>query len=280
MSAMPLPTNTNAIEVVLAKVTELSVLPQVVHKIVDLSGADDASTKTMEQAIEVDPGFSARVLAHANSAYYSLPRRVTSIREAVMFLGFKAVRQLAMTVGAFELFVGKNDAESLRRRGWWRTSIESAHIAKWLAEKTESCRPDDAYTAGLLHLTGKTLLDRFDPSRFENVGVLIEQGSTEFDAEALVYGCHHVEIGAAAALRWGFPPILVDAFDYTGPSEGNLLRECVALGNSLSRAHVAGDGWANPPTWAIERLGLGATPIDELLAQSRALIEEARQLSL
>ncbi|HXH59835.1 MAG TPA: HDOD domain-containing protein, partial [Fimbriimonadaceae bacterium] len=126
MSALPAGQGNEAVEIVLASTKEVAVLPQVVYKIMEMTSSTDSSAAMLERAIIIDPGFSTKILTQANSAYYALPRKVTSIKEAVAFLGFRAVRQLAMAVGVFDLFLGKTDAESIRRRGWWRHSLDTA----------------------------------------------------------------------------------------------------------------------------------------------------------
>src|SRR3954463_725910 len=156
MSALPIDSLNDPLAELLEKVDGLAVLPHVVFKVLEVSGSEDAPPMELERAIIVDPGFSSKVLTLANSAFFGLPRRVTSIREAILFLGFRSVRNLAMTVGAYDLFVGKTDKESMRRRGWWRHSLDTAVCCKWLCFYSKRGNADDAYTCGLLHLIGKT----------------------------------------------------------------------------------------------------------------------------
>ena len=135
MSALPV-ANDERLNDILRKVNDLAVLPHVVFKVLEISGSSEAPASHMERAIVVDPGFSAKVLSLANSAGMGLPRKVNSIREAIAFLGFRQMRSLAMTVGVFDLFVGKTDKESLRRRAWWRHSIDTAVCCRWLATQS------------------------------------------------------------------------------------------------------------------------------------------------
>ena len=93
---------TSPVERILSKAGELSVLPQVVCQVVEAASNQDTSAKTLEATTQVDPGFSAKLIAQANSAYFSLPNKVSSIREAVMFLGLDEIRRIAMTVGVFD----------------------------------------------------------------------------------------------------------------------------------------------------------------------------------
>ncbi len=286
MSAFPIDVRSNALSEVVERTSEIAALPQVVFKVVEMTDGSDNSAQMIERAIVVDPGFSAKILTRANSAAYGLSRRVTSIREAVMFLGFREIRRIALTVGMFDLFVGKTDEESLRRRAWWRQSVDTAVCCKLIAEKHNAAGPDEAYTCGLLHLTGKTLLDRHAPELYPEVAKRIEAGFRDIDAESEVYGCHHVQVGVAVAERWGFPEVLIAGLEYAyEPSVNDPfgdLMACVGLADTVATLAVEGAykqdieaALAKLPLWAVERLGLSLEHLDELVVQGTAAIAKA-----
>ena len=238
MSAMPSGQTKDAVDRVLSKTGDVAVLRQVVYKVMEMTASTDSAASTLEKAIVIDPGFSAKILMQANSAYYALPRKVTSIKEAVAYLGFKSVRQLAMAVGVFDLFVGKTDKEYIRRRGWWRRSLDTAVCTRYLADKLAIGHADEGYTVGLLHYIGKTLMDRAEPEAYEKVLMLEERGASTFMAENAVFGCDHVVVGQAAAVRWGFPDLLVYGLDYInepGPDDLHAkLRALVAVSDNIA----------------------------------------------
>lgn len=262
-----------SVSLVLAKVTDLAVLPHVVFKVLELSANDEASAVDIERAINVDPGFSSKLLILANSASVALPRKVTSIREALLLIGFKQLRQMAMTVGVFDLFAGKNDRESLRRRAWWRHSVDTAICARYLAELTGKASPDEAYTCGLMHLIGKTLLDRFGGSDYRQVEEVIAHGVKDYKAEESVYGCHHIQVATAACMKWRLPESLISGLNYPHASEENdtsrYLRAVVALGTRIATFAMVGfDGEDQPyilPKWAFEALDLDASRAEQLV---------------
>jgi HD-like signal output (HDOD) protein len=242
----------------------------------------------MEKAIIIDPGFSSKLLMLANSAYYSLPRKVSSIREATTFLGFRAVRQLAMTVGVFDLFVGKTDKESLRRRTWWRHSVDTAVCCRWLASEAKTVSSEEAYTCGLLHYIGRTLLDRIGEASYEEVENLVAQGARIADAETIVYGCSHVEVAQAAGKKWGFPESLQFGIQYLDPGLDNRyegLCACVAICNTIADLALVGrmkegDQVEEPqfvlPGWALASLGLPEERTLELIDSGISAIGAAQ----
>ncbi len=282
MSAAPISDGTPnaAIARVMSKSKDISVLPHVVFQIMEMTASDESSAGSLERAVVVDPGFSAKLLSQANSASLGLPKKVSSIREAIMFLGFRQVRSLAMTVGVFDMFVGKTDKESLRRRKWWRHSLDTAATARFLAGKLGACEAETAYTCGLLHLLGKTILCRYDSSKFEQVESLVSSGRIERDAERSVYGCDHVEILSAAGSAWGFPQSLQEGLDYDDePAEDDPaknLRAVVCLASLISGMAIDGKVDANQLSghWSAACLGLGTEKLIGLGHETLTMLSE------
>ncbi|HET8756264.1 MAG TPA: HDOD domain-containing protein [Solirubrobacteraceae bacterium] len=60
--------------------------------------APDASFEELEAAISSDVGLSLKLLRYVNSAFFSLPRTVESVREALTLLGTATVRRWAIVV--------------------------------------------------------------------------------------------------------------------------------------------------------------------------------------
>jgi putative nucleotidyltransferase with HDIG domain len=260
-------------ESVVQKVKDLAALPQVVHQIIHLTNNPNASVKDLERLISIDQGMSMRVLNTVNSAYYGFSRKIASIKDAVVLLGFKAVRNLAMTVSVFDLFVGKTDRQNLRRGKWWRHSIDTALCARLIASQVAGVSPDEAYTAGLLHDIGKPLLDRYGGTPYEQVEDLVAQGVPELAAERQVYGCDHAEVGRAVSQHWGFPEKLVEAIGCHHTESANGLGDApltavVVLANHVAHLLRQPDApetwWFDLPQWVSETLQLTPQQLQSL----------------
>jgi len=163
------------LEQILADAGEMAALPQVVLRVIELSSDPGASASDLERVIATDPALAARILTLANSAYFGMPRRLSSLREAVVFLGFKSVRTLAMAVTTFAMFMGKSDADALVRRAVWRHSLDTAQCARTLAER---------------------------------------EGVRYCEVEAHLLPLGHGMIGAALAQKWNLPPALCEAIAF------------------------------------------------------------------
>ena len=97
-----------SLEDILSGDNDLAALPQVVMRVIDLTADPKATPADLERVIGSDQALAARLLTLANSSYYGLPRRISSLREAVVFLGFKTLRNMAMTITTFNLFLGRS----------------------------------------------------------------------------------------------------------------------------------------------------------------------------
>jgi len=274
---------------IVQKVQDLAVLPQVVHQIIHLTSNPNANVRDLERLISIDQGMSTRVLNTVNSAYYGFSRKIASVKDAVVLLGFKAVRNLAMTVSVFDMFVGKTDRQNLRRGKWWRHSIDTALCARLIASQVDGVSPDEAYTAGLLHDIGKPLLDRYGGTPYEQVEDWMQQGMPELEAERRVFGCDHAEVGRAVSLHWGFPEKLVEAIgehhaDSPGAWNDTGLIGVVILANHI--AHILrqpdtpDDWWFYLPNWLTETLHLNPQRLQSLYLGCEAEIQSSPMAAL
>ncbi len=255
-------------------VSEIAVLPHVVFSILEPVGPTEPSATDLNKIVSADPGFATKALVLANSGSYAKPATVAGLSDAIELLGYRTVRTLAMTAGTFEMFVGKNDQYSLRRRRWWRHSVDSALACRWIAQQSRAANSEEAYTAGLLHLVGKTLLDRYGRHDYTLVTERQASGERDGEAERAVYGCDHTELLISLAQRWQLPDKLVKAFDYQrSPQTGEEyvpLRACVALATRMAAAACKGPDLgsgdiADCPDWALGILGMSRNQLRVVL---------------
>jgi putative nucleotidyltransferase with HDIG domain len=206
-----------SIDEILFEAGELAALPQVILKLIDLTADPKVSATDVERVIQSDQGTTARVLTLANSSYYGLPRRISSVREAVVFLGFKTVRSLAMTVSAFNMFLGRSDQASLTRRDLWRHSLNTALCTKIVCSKltkhdSNLVESQEAFTAGLLHDVGKMALDIAMSKQYAAALSEAKKANKRFhEVEADFLPYTHSLIGKTMADRWSLPEVLCDA---------------------------------------------------------------------
>lgn len=198
-----------------SSVSELSTIGSVLSRIVEIIREPDSSISDLKNLIDVDPPLSAKVLRRANSAYYGLRREVLSIQDAIVFLGFRTLREIALTLKTGKIFESGMETGSYSRRELWKHSLAIAVCAKNIYRKEFRQHGDDIYSAALLHDIGIMVIEQFAPEIFAEIikTVEVEQLPIE-DVEKKLLGYQHADIGMELASRWNLPAEIVKAIGY------------------------------------------------------------------
>jgi HD-like signal output (HDOD) protein len=163
----------------------------------------------LAEIVEQDPAMSAKVLQLVNSAFFGLPRQLSSIRQAVMYLGAAQLKGLALTAGVFAA-AGNFELEDFSLQDLQRTSIRTARLARRFLLDAE--RAEAAFTAGIVHDLGQLVLALGLPSAYAGVHrAAAAIGQPVHHVEAEVFGTSHAEIGAYLLGVWGLPFSIVEA---------------------------------------------------------------------
>src|SRR5665647_578375 len=91
------------LESIVEAVNDLPSLPHVVLKIMELTEDPNSTAQQINDVLNQDQGMTAKVLRLANSAFYGFPRRIATVTEATVFLGFKTVRSIVMAASVSDL---------------------------------------------------------------------------------------------------------------------------------------------------------------------------------
>lgn len=224
----------------LEKIDDLPPLPAVAARVMGMADDDRTSAMDMAQVLSTDQALTAKLIRVSNSAYYGFARRVSTVREAVVMLGFKQVRQVAVSASLMNAFTTKKDPDDVFDLDlFWGHSVAVAVAAENLAKKTRSAKPEDAFTAGILHDIGRLVLRKVMPAEFLQAVAEARRGTyTLGEAELEFTGYAHDDIGRALGERWKFPTHLVDAVschhDYTLTPAGDGLAGVVAQADRLA----------------------------------------------
>ena len=189
------------------EIAELRPLRQSAVRVLALTEGERFSAQELAGAISADAVLSAKMLRLANSAYYGFPRKIATIREAIVLLGFRAVRSAVLAAGMIEVLPGSNVLDYDR---FWQFSVTVGMLAE-IQARAIGRHLDVAFTAGVVHNIGRLALDQHRSSAFGEVLHLAGQGVSVVEAERRVLGFTEADLGGALALRWNFPDELVDA---------------------------------------------------------------------
>ncbi|MDD3353189.1 HDOD domain-containing protein [Zoogloea sp.] len=193
-----------------AHIHKLPAMPAVAMEVLaSMAGADTDIDKLAHQ-IAQDQAIAARVLRVANSPFYGLQARVSSIHDAIVVLGLSSVRSLVLAA-AVVTSLPAGCAAGFNQDRFWRHVLGTAVAAQALAQALGR-RPESLFIAGLLHDIGRLALMVLDPDHFSRCLELAHSGDLPLtDAERRIFGFDHAQVGAALTARWNFPADIVDA---------------------------------------------------------------------
>ncbi|MDM7461390.1 MAG: HDOD domain-containing protein [bacterium] len=192
-------------------VNQLRPLPRVVMRLVELLESDTATTEQIEAVIVADPVMCGRVLQVANSAYYGLARQVSTVQHALLVLGSRTVRGIALSVAAVDAFRAHRSV-SAAERDLWRHAFSTALCARGIALTLRwgVSLAEDAYIVGLLHDIGALFLRTRYRALYQPL-MAIANETERLEREVQIFGCDHADVGAMIADHWRLPERIVQA---------------------------------------------------------------------
>lgn len=195
----------------------LPTVPKIVHELIESFNSEDISIDAIARKLAADPVLSARLLRLANSAYYHVSRSVGTVDDAIAMLGFVTVRTLVISSG---LTNGFKAMPGLDMGKFWRYSLNTAAVSRWLAKATHS-NGDLAFTVGLMHSIGQLVMHAGMPEAMLTVDKLASpMDPRRSDIENASFGYDFSKVGAELARQWKFPGAFVDAIaGHTAPLE-------------------------------------------------------------
>ncbi len=197
-----------------SRVGEMSSLPTVAVRIIQVADDEQASVDELLSAIEGDPAMVVRILRIVNSGFYGLRTRVGDVRHAVTLLGLKKVRGLALTLYVSRMFRASGHYRGYSREGLWGHQVAVACAARLIADFCPDVSPDEAYVAGLLHDIGYVLMDEHMRPQFKQVIDILGPEVDTVATERKILSFDHCLLGAFVLNQWGLPDQVVRAAAY------------------------------------------------------------------
>ncbi|MBW1800241.1 MAG: zinc-ribbon domain-containing protein [Deltaproteobacteria bacterium] len=197
---------------ILKSVGVLPPMPQTFYKAREIMNDPNSSFDQLADILEADPAIAAQVLKMANSPYYGMSGKVSSIHHASVVLGQKTLGELINMAGASQLLGNTLEGYELDSEDVWRHSMGVAFGSKMIANKKNPALADDAFAAGLLHDVGKLILDPYVLKRKASFKAFMADQSRSFlDAEKEILGFDHSEIASEVCKTWNVPESLATA---------------------------------------------------------------------
>lgn len=265
-------------------ISNLPVLPTVVTDLLTKMGEPDVEIEDIVKIIETDASLSLKILRLSNSAFYGLPRHVSTIKNAVVILGFNGIRSVVLSVNLSKLMKIDLDFTDTNNN-FWAHSLATATVVKLIARRNISklqIDPEEAFCAGLLFGIGKFYLSiQYSDQYTEIVGKTKESGNSFYALEEDIFGITHNYVGSVISKVWKFPPPLIAIFsELSDIDESNPLTLLTRLSDTLSQ-NIGYNNYVGEPAADIEKEVYAKLSLDEeIFTEEDVLLikEDVKQL--
>ncbi len=205
-----------------------------------------------------EPTIASAILRIANSPLYGLTKRVTSIKQAISFIGFNKIEQIFKAEIIRELLMKDNTSEDIL--DLWRHSLATAIASQVISQYSKrKLIAEDFYIAGLLHDLGKYIIIKYLPEEYQQIQQTMATYSNSklLAVERQVMVITHQEIGGFFAKYWCFPDSIVNCIRYhhffeNAPKDkamvaaitiANTIVKGLKLGNSMNTTADSVSSW-------------------------------------
>ena len=267
---------------IIAKIKSFPSMPATGAKMLKMLEDPETTVDEIEDVLRHDPGLTGNVLRLANSAYFGIPSKVASTRQAVLLLGLKKLVQLVIASCVNAVMDKPVPGYNLPPGDLWRHSIAVSIASEALIKDKKNLDTEDIFTPALLHDIGKLILGHFVKEEQESIEKIAETGVPYVVAENMVLGTDHAEVGAQILTQWSFPQEVIDAvrwhhdpefIDRPDPSI-----DIVYLANVLCQTNGNGGepegASADLSPAVIERLGLDLVQFDDIKVRVAQWVDE------
>ena len=244
------------------------------RKMVDEPGC---TTGMLSHLIEHDPALSARILKVANSAFYALPGEVTSISDAIGYLGMQSVQDLVLATEVIQRFTDIPE-DLVNIYSFWRSSLRCAVLARQMAMVSSvSLQSEQMFLAGLLHRIGHLVMYRYIPELARKTMLEHRHRQQALHlAERDLMGFDYADLGAALVRLWQLPPLLDSVIAHQWqpngetrfPAEAALMHLALSANQASSLDEAAVKTYLPQDTEIWETAGLSSPMMPVILAEA------------
>ncbi len=261
-------------------------MPGTAVKLLGLIDDPAMRVSQIEEILRQDPGLTANVLRLANSAYFGIPSKIGSIRQAVILLGLKRLIQMVIAACVSAIMDKPVPGYDLAPGELWRHSIAVSVAAEGLVKELKVEAAEEIFTAALLHDVGKLVLGEFVKDDFKKIENAVSEWVSFEEAETMVLGTNHAEVGAQILTRWSLPVEIVNAVQWHHKPEASdqisTMLDIVHVANFMSimiGIGIGRDGLQHQPSAAVsERLGLTPAHLEKVASQTMQWVTELSEV--
>jgi len=232
----------------------------------EILDADQCYASQIADVIRRDPSMTTRLLRMVNSVYYGLSTPISSIEEAVFYLGVRQIRHLAVVTPVIEDLQKLAGQMRFPWREFWRHCIATAIMTREILGDIHPCTDETDYVSGLLHDVGKIVMAAAFPTYFEQIQARVRQDFADLlEVEIEILGMDHCELGALYldSHMLSRETVRTVRFHHNPSAAGGDMRIVAAvqvadlfvrharIGDSGNPGEVSSETWMNAEGWGI-----------------------------
>jgi putative nucleotidyltransferase with HDIG domain len=274
---------------IIGRVKDLPVVSETARKLAIQLNQPDLHRDDLVETLRCDNVLTAKLLRVCNSADYGLSEPVVSIDQALLLLGDNVIFRMVCAVGFGGSLGAAAPGYDTEANGLWTHSLSTGVGAEYLAdvESYGNFPPSTAFTAGLLHDIGKSVISKVltPKDRADIRSKITGQSLSRDEAEKAVLGADHCEIGACLLKRWSLPePILEAVANHHSP----VLKPAIQLSAVVYLADCAAHLCGTTPGWqaeavqakntAAEVLGMDVEKVEQIVSGIQDAMQALPQL--
>ena len=257
----------------------LPTIPATAAAVFQVINDPSATSRDLEAAVKRDQSLAAGMLRVANSAIYGFSRSIDSVREAIVLIGVRKMRDLATSIASAGLF--KDDSSGLVDAArLWRHALATACWARRVIEYRKEWSVDVAVSAALLHDLGIVVLCQCDGDRYRSLLRRAQQDTRAVHVlEEEELGITHARAGGILCAKWQLPVSLTQLISHhhsqippTDPAAG-VLGVADYLANAIGCGPFEWEERWQPGDDYLEALGLTAADLEVLLQARKDVID-------
>lgn len=203
------------IERILKTIDTIPAFPATGNKVAQLLSNEEYSVLQVANIIKYDPSMTANILKMANSMYLGSQHKISTINDAVLYLGQKNLLRAVQTAGISEYYQKGYLGYFDKATDLWEHSVAVALMSQILSKMITGEEDTTLYTASLLHDVGKIIMGEFVRDELAEITLMVSEHNMSFlEAEETVIGINHAELGGKIAEHWNFPCEICDAISF------------------------------------------------------------------
>ncbi len=265
-------------------------LPEPAMRLIEMIDRGDPSAAELEAVIAGDASLAASLLRTASSSFYGATQPVTTVRGAVLRLGLRAVRTIALTFAMQAFLRRTTETEFFDPVRFARHSLYVAVLSRTLYQRVGPAERrlagwtvEEIFAASLLHDLPSCLLAQLAPDLFDRAWLSAhENGTTLEDGFEATFGVPLPLLGCAAVSAWRLPSLFAQGIAFIAePPENQYLdvcRECVLCADQIAAERGFGrEEWELPRHYFRTEFALPVAELEAMDAECDDLMDLAHK---